>query len=112
MSQPGLCDLKCVPCRGGIPPLTREEALPLLAQVPEWKLAADGRSIARAFAFKDFKRALAFVNEVGAIAEEEGHHPDIECGWGYARFKLWTHAIQGLHQNDFILAAKIDAIVR
>ncbi len=110
MEQPKLCDLKCAPCRGGIPPLTREEIAPLAAQAPEWKLADDAASISRAWKFKNFKRAQDFVNRVGEIAETEGHHPDIEFGWGYARIKLWTHAIKGLHQNDFIVAAKIDQL--
>ena len=112
MDQPQLCDRKCVPCRGGIPPLTREQIAPLAAQTPEWKLADDALSISRAFKFKDFKEALAFVNKAGEIAETEGHHPDIEFGWGYARFRLWTHAIKGLHENDFIMASKIDALAR
>lgn len=111
MQDTPLIGQKCVACRGGIPPLTREEIAPLAAQVPEWKLADDGLSISRALKFKNFKEAQAFVNKVGAIAEEEQHHPDIEFGWGYARIKLWTHAIKGLHQNDFIVAAKIDALL-
>lgn len=110
MEQPRLCDLKCVPCRGGIPPLTREEIAPLALQVPEWTLADDATAISRAWKFKNFKEALAFVNRVGEIAEAEGHHPDIEFGWGYVRIKLWTHAIKGLHANDFIVAAKIDRL--
>lgn len=108
MDQPQLCDLKCAPCRGSIPPLTRDQLAPLLAQVPEWTLAEDALSISRAWKFKDFKQAQEFVNKVGAVAEAEGHHPDIEFGWGYVRLKLWTHAIKGLHENDFILAAKVD----
>ena len=111
---PQLCDLKCAPCRGGIPPLTREEIAPLLAQVPEWNLSGDARSISRAWAFKNFSEAealaLSFGPKVGALAEEEGHHPDVAYGWGYYRITLMTHAINGLHQNDFILAAKIDRL--
>jgi len=110
MDQPQLCDLKCVPCRGGMPPLARVEMTSLLKQVPEWKLADDALSISRAWKFKDYKEAEAFVLKVGEIAEAEGHHPDIEFGWGYVRIKLWTHAIKGLHKNDFIVAAKIDAL--
>lgn len=110
MEKPQLCDLKCVPCRGGIPPLARVEIAPLLKQVPEWKLADDAMSISRAWTFKTYKEAEAFVLKIGEVAEAEGHHPDIEFGWGYARVKLWTHAIKGLHKNDFIVAAKIDRL--
>ena len=116
MDQKGnLCDLKCVPCHDKtIPPLTREEITPLLAQVPEWKLADGAASITRSWKFKNFKEAesfaLSFGTKVGALAEEEDHHPDIAYGWGYYRITLQTHAIKGLHQNDFIVAAKIDAL--
>ena len=98
----------CVPCRGGIPPLTREQAEPLLSQVPGWRLDGDATRIRRRFEFRDFATALAFVNAVGEIAEAEGHHPDITFGWGYADIVTYTHKIRGLHENDFILAAKID----
>ena len=81
----------------------------LLTHVPDWK-ATENLSISRHFKFKNFKEALAFVNKIGAIAESEGHHPDINFGWGYADIKLFTHAVDGLSENDFILAAKIDAI--
>ena len=111
MDQPRLCDRTCVPCRGGIPPLTSEAIAPLMAQVPAWTLADDGLSIARAWKFKTYKEAEAFVLKIGEIAEAEGHHPDVEFGWGYARVKLWTHAIKGLHENDFIVAAKIETLL-
>lgn len=100
----------CVPCRGGIPPLTPEEAQDYLPDVPGWSLSGDDSRIERAFGFKDFVESLDFVNRVGALAEAEGHHPDIEFGWGYARITLYTHKIKGLHENDFIVAAKIDAL--
>ena len=103
-----LLDKECVPCKGGTPPLTGEEVQPLLGQVPEWVLGGDGVNIARKFTFEDFKAALAFVNGVGGLAESEGHHPDISFGWGYAEILLYTHKIKGLHENDFIMAAKID----
>lgn len=102
---------KCVPCMGGIPPLTRDEAMALAAEVPQWQLADDARSISRDFKFGDFSAALAFVNRVGALAEEEGHHPDIHLGWGYASVKFYTHKINGLHENDFIMAAKINTFL-
>ena len=97
----------CVPCRGGIPPLTRDEAGAYLAETPGWELSGDATRIERRFAFADFGHALAFVNQVGEIAEAEGHHPDIAFGWGYANVVLYTHKIHGLHENDFIMAAKI-----
>jgi 4a-hydroxytetrahydrobiopterin dehydratase len=102
-----LLEKECVPCKGGIPPLTRNEALPLLAQVPNWVLSDDGIQIARDFPFHDFKAALVFVNKVGELSESEGHHPDILLGWGYAKISLYTHKINGLHENDFVMAAKI-----
>jgi 4a-hydroxytetrahydrobiopterin dehydratase len=102
----------CTPCQGGIPPLTRGEVEPLRAQAPDWLLEDDARRIERSFNFKDFKEALAFVDKVGALAESEGHHPDVHFGWGYATISLQTKKIMGLHENDFILAAKIDRIAR
>ena len=107
MSTP-LSEKICIPCRGGIPPLTRNEAQKYLLDVPGWSLSGDATRIERAFDFKDFAASLDFVNRVGALAEAEGHHPDIEFGWGYARVTLFTHKIKGLHENDFIMAAKID----
>ncbi len=109
MSSP-LTDKVCVPCRGGMPPLTREEAEDYLRQIAGWSLRDDASRIERAFDFKDFVTSLVFVNRVGGLAEAEGHHPDIEFGWGYARVTLYTHKIKGLHENDFIMAAKIDAL--
>lgn len=100
---------KCIPCEGANP-LPTEYLAPLMKQVPQWSLSADGKWINRKFAFRNFANALAFVNKVGELAEEEGHHPDIELGWGYANVKLQTHAAGGLHENDFIMAAKIDEI--
>jgi 4a-hydroxytetrahydrobiopterin dehydratase len=98
----------CVPCRGGIPPLSENEAKVFAKQTPGWDLAPKGHHISRTFTFPDFKKAMDFVNKVGEIAEAEQHHPDIEFGWGYAKVKTYTHKIDGLHENDFILAAKID----
>lgn len=102
---------KCVPCEGGDPPLARIEVEKLLEEVPEWKLSEDGiLKIERSFKFKDYKQALSFVNKVGEIAESEGHHPNISFTWGKVDITLWTHAVGGLSENDFILAAKIDKI--
>ena len=100
----------CVPCRGGVPPLPKAEAEGYLREAPGWTLIDDGKRIERDFKHKNFEEALAFVNQVGAIAEDEGHHPDITFGWGYARISLHTHKIKGLHENDFIMAAKINRL--
>ena len=100
----------CVPCRGGVPALTRDEAAPLLQQTAGWSLSKDDVWIERTFKFPDFKAAKAFVDKVGDLAEEQGHHPDITFGWGYAKVVLYTHKIHGLHQNDFIMAAKINRL--
>jgi 4a-hydroxytetrahydrobiopterin dehydratase len=107
-----LTQLKCVPCRGGVPTLTDEEVADLLPQVPEWDVVErEGiQRIERLFKTKNFAEALAFTNQVGALAEEEGHHPAILTEWGKVTVTLWTHAIKGLHQNDFIMAAKINKL--
>ncbi len=100
----------CVPCEGGTAPLTKDESTALLVKIPKWNLSIDSHSINREFKFADFKTALEFVNKVGIAAEIEGHHPDIELGWGRVHITLSTHTIGGLSVNDFILAAKIDKI--
>lgn len=104
-----LISKKCVPCEGGMPHLMAEEIETLRKQVSEWEVI-DRHHLTRRFKFKNFAEALAFVNKVGALAEQEGHHPDIEFGWGYVTVKLFTHKIDGLSENDFIMAAKIDAL--
>jgi 4a-hydroxytetrahydrobiopterin dehydratase len=98
----------CTPCRGGVPPLTREEAQNFQKQAPDWELREDALRIQRTFQFSNFRGALAFVQEVGELAESEGHHPDISFGWGYVTIFLSTKKIKGLHENDFIMASKID----
>ena len=105
-----LAQKTCAPCKGGIPPLTSDEAAAYLKQLPQWALRDDGRRIERNYTFEDFVTALAFVNKAGDLAEVEGHHPDISFGWGYATMSLQTHKFNGLHDNDFIMAAKLDAI--
>jgi 4a-hydroxytetrahydrobiopterin dehydratase len=100
----------CLPCRGGIPPLSYAQAVPYLEEVPDWELTGTGDRIERRFKFADFATALDFVNRVGGLAEREGHHPDVSFGWGYASIVLYTHKIKGLHENYFIMAAKIDAL--
>ena len=108
----GLTEATCVPCRGGVPPLIDAEIDELLPQVTGWKLAeACGvKRIQREFTFPDFRTAMNFAIRVGDLAEREQHHPDIHLSWGKVMVETWTHKISGLHQNDFILAAKIDAV--
>lgn len=107
-----LVQLKCSACRGDEPPLAGEEIEDLVLQVPEWKLVErDGiKRLERTFKFRNFADALVFVNQVGQIAEEEGHHPVIELTWGRVTVTWYTHKIKGLHQNDFIMAAKTDEL--
>lgn len=100
----------CVACEGGVPRLTRAEAEHFRKETPEWTLSEDAARLSRRFAFKDFAKALAFVNAVGKLAEEEWHHPDIAFGWGRVEITVATHAVRGLTENDFILAAKIDLL--
>ena len=102
-----LASKTCAPCKGGTPPLAGKELEALAKEVPQWKVV-DGHHLRRAFKFPDFVQALAFVNKVGALAESQGHHPDIFLAWGKAEVTTWTHSINGLSEGDFILAAKID----
>jgi 4a-hydroxytetrahydrobiopterin dehydratase len=104
-----LSDKHCVPCRGGVPPLKGGELEQMKAQVSGWQVV-DEHHLDKTYSFPDFLTALAFVNRVGAIAEEEGHHPDLYLSWGKVGVKIWTHKINGLTESDFILAAKIDAL--
>lgn len=101
----------CVPCEGGTLPLKPEDAFKLAAEANNWTLASDTKSISREFTFQDFKESLAFINKVGTLAESEGHHPDIHCWWNKVKLELSTHAIGGLSNNDFILAAKINQLI-
>jgi len=106
-----LAERKCKPCEGGVAPLTAAETAPLLAQLaPGWQLSADGRSLRRAYGFRDFYRTMSFVNAVAHIANLEDHHPDLEVGYDYCRVRYTTHAIGGLSENDFVCAAKIDRL--
>ncbi len=100
----------CVACEAGTPPMTLEEAERLVEQVPGWELRPEEKKLARRFKFKDFKEAMTFVNRVADLAEEEGHHPDIYISWNRVRLELTTHAIKGLSDNDFIMAAKISEL--
>ena len=104
-----LASKTCVHCRGGTPPLKGEQLHSYSHQLPNWHVV-DEHHITRTFTFPDFQKALDFVNRVGAVAEEQGHHPDILLSWGRAEITTWTHSVDGLTENDFILAAKIDRI--
>ena len=103
----GLADKQCIPCRGGVPPLPAARTAELLKELGGgWQLDADGH-LSRLYAFGDFAGALEFANRVGAIAEEQAHHPDLHIAWGKCRVVIWTHKINGLTESDFYLAAKI-----
>jgi len=102
-----LAEKTCVPCSGGVPALKGDELKKLQAQLPGWRVV-DEHHLERAYTFPDFKQALEFVNRIGAIAEDQGHHPDIYLTWGKVEVKIRTHAIDGLTESDFVLAAKIE----
>ena len=99
---------KCIPCESGDTPLTEEEAKKILVKTPNWKLM--GGKIEREFVFKNFVEAMKFVNMVGDLAESEGHHPDIHIHWNKVTLELWTHSVNGLSENDFIVAAKVNTL--
>ncbi len=105
----GLASKTCVPCEGGTPPLKGGELDELRRQVPDWEVVEE-HHLRRRFRFKNFREALRFVNELGELAEEQGHHPDVGFGWGYAEVTVWTHKIDGLTESDFIFAAKVDTL--
>lgn len=101
----------CVPCEDeDFPPLTPEQAKDFMEHVPLWSINADSTEISRVYRFKNFKEALAFTNQIGELAEEQGHHPDIQLGWGKVGVTLTTHSIKGLSENDFVIAARIDLL--
>ena len=104
-----LASKTCVPCRGGVPPLKGKELASLQKQVDGWNVVEE-HHITKTFKFRDFREALKFVNRVGELAEGQGHHPDIFLAWGKAGITLWTHAIDGLTESDFIMAAKMDQL--
>lgn len=109
MAEKPLAEKTCVPCRGGIPPLTSEEIAPLLREIRGWEVV-DSHHLQKDFRFENFLAAVDFVNRAASVAEQQGHHPEITVGWGHALVKIWTHAIDGLTESDFILAAKYDAL--
>jgi 4a-hydroxytetrahydrobiopterin dehydratase len=106
-----LAERRCVPCEGGVEPLTEAEARRSLIELDElWRLDATARHLSREFRFPNFFRVMSFVNAIAHIANEEDHHPDLELGYNYCRVRYTTHAIRGLSENDFICAAKIDRL--
>ncbi len=103
-----LAEQKCIPCRGGVPPLAKDRAQVLLRELDDgWRLNADDH-LERAYAFENFAQAMAFANKVAEVAEDEGHHPDLHIAWGMCKLEIWTHKISGLTESDFYLAAKAD----
>ncbi len=100
----------CVPCEGNVPPLTIEQTKEYLSHVSGWGVAENGLSISKEFSFKDFAKTIEFVNKIAEVAEAEAHHPDLQVSYGKIRVELTTHAIGGLSENDFIVAAKIDEL--
>jgi 4a-hydroxytetrahydrobiopterin dehydratase len=106
-----LASMVCVPCRGGVPPLTREEIEPYLADLDAGWMVAQDHHLEKEYRFRNFREALDFTNRVGELAEEVGHHPDIELAWGRVKLTVWTHKIDGLHEADFVFAAKADRLL-
>lgn len=113
-----LASRDCIPCRGGVPPLTREELAPLLEQLPQWKLEERSTQrhgpvliLTREYRFANFKDAMAFAVRVGDLAEQQAHHPDLHVAWGKVGVDIWTHKIGGLTESDAVFAAKCDALI-
>ncbi len=106
-----LAKLECVPCKGGVPPLKGEELTGLLEKLDGGWQVVEGHHLEKEFKFKNFRDALAFTNEVGELAEAQGHHPDIYLAWGKVRLAVWTHKIDGLTHSDFVFAAKADELL-
>src|SRR5579872_5633981 len=104
-----LAEKACVPCRGGVPPLPLQQSEALLRQLDGWELV-ENHHLRKSFKFPDFKSALDFVDRVGALAQEQQHHPDITLSWGRAVVEIWTHKINGLTESDFVFAAKCDRL--
>jgi len=107
----GLAEKQCIPCQGGVPPLRGAEIEKYRAEIPEWNVVNE-HHLERVFSFPDFRTALEFVNRVGELAEEQGHHPDLLLSWGRVEVRIWTHKVDGLTESDFVLAAKIDRLPR
>ena len=105
-----LAERSCAPCRGGVNPLTPSECAGYLAEVSDWELRDQGRTLARRFQFPDYRAALAFANAISVLAEETWHHPELVLGWGFCEVSQTTRKIGGLHESDFVMAARIDAL--
>ncbi len=105
-----LASRQCTPCKSGVPPLDANEAVPLLSQLEDDWEVVNQHHLARSYKFKNFAQALEFVNRIGQMAEEQGHHPDLYLAWGKTRVEIWTHKINGLHEADFVFAAKCDTL--
>lgn len=113
MSDPEICSLAdrdCAPCRGGVPPLTPEQAAPLLAELGNGWVVVEDHHLAKTFEFPDYVSGTAFINRATEVAESQGHHPDLHLTWGKVTAHVWTHKIDGLADADFVLAAKLDRI--
>lgn len=108
MNKMNLIAKKCTPCQGGIPPMTQEAAEKYLQEAPEWELRDHATRLKRTFKFNNFADAMKLAQKIGDLCEEENHHPDITVSWGYCRVEFQTHKINGLHENDFIMAAKVN----
>jgi 4a-hydroxytetrahydrobiopterin dehydratase len=106
-----LASMACVPCKGGVPPFTSEEIEPYISDLGnDWRVV-DDHHLEKEYRFKNFREALDYTNRVGELAEEIGHHPDIHLAWGKVRLTVWTHKIDGLHESDFVFAAKADRVL-
>lgn len=108
MKKLNLTAKKCTPCQGGVLPMTKDIAEKYLHEAPEWELRDNATRLKRTFKFTNFADAMALAQKVGELCEAENHHPDITIGWGYCRVEFQTHKINGLHENDFIMAAKVN----
>jgi 4a-hydroxytetrahydrobiopterin dehydratase len=107
-----LAKMECIPCKGGVPPMTAEQIMPWQQRLGgDWQVVED-HHLRKEYRFKDFRQALAFTNQVGELAEQIGHHPDLHLAWGKVGVTIWTHKIGGLSESDFIFAAKVDALPR
>ncbi len=105
-----LSEKRCLPCEGGIKPLDQQAVVQLIEQLDGWRLERDDKTICKDFLFQNFDKTLSFVNVVAWVANHQNHHPELEVGYGHCLVRYWTHAIDGLSENDFICAAKIDAL--
>lgn len=111
MNELNLTERKCTPCQGGVASMSFEQASEYISNVAGWELLDDATKLKRTYKFNNFLEALVFTQQVGELCEAEGHHADISFGWGYAKVVFQTHKINGLHENDFIMAAKVNELL-